>query len=152
MYFPYDASQECFPGDVCMLWGRVHKSQTNLTLKSRMFCMVPYLRFLPSRDTRVETWNTRHTDTHLNVMHSPSQSQVGHFRPPDDKKPPNIEGLDVVSIETDLMRKGHCQVSLRKKQEDYRSGGVIQEHKTGLLFIFIHSSFPSTDILTMIQM
>ena len=52
---------------------------------------------------------------------------------------PNIEGLDVVSIETDLLRKGHCQRFFsEKRQKDYRRGAVRQEQKKAvLLSIFI---------------
>lgn len=64
------------------------------------------------------------TQTSLeNVMCSPSLSQVGQFWLPDDRKTPNIEGLDGVSIETDLMRKGHCQRFFSEKGRRIIRGG-----------------------------
>lgn len=50
---------------------------------------------------------------------------------------PNIEGLDVVSIETDLMRKGHCQRFFsEKRQKDYRRGQSDKNKKSSFIIHF----------------
>lgn len=82
-----------------------------------------------------------------------SYLQVDQFWPPDDRKTPNIEGLDGVSIETDLMRKGHCQRFSSEKGRRIRGGGSqTRTKKSFFIHPFLYIPLPPlTNILKMIK-
>jgi len=112
------------------------------TMVSYLFCLLPGLHWTVDTHQRNMKYKThRHTfkcDAFFLLV-----TQVGPFWPHDDKKTPNIEGLDVVSIETDLMRKGHCQRFFSEKGRriirwGVRRGGVRREEKKQFYYPFLY--------------